>query len=150
VTQFYPRIARTRAPANKTYAAERTVWHGPKARKYNERLDRTEARRLMDLFDLRDWQVKKTDSGRHASGGATYHGTRTITFGKNAPWWMMLHEIAHALSTHADGHNDVYRRNYIHVVRVVLGDWWANRLVVAFREHDLPVAEMLDIEVASQ
>ena len=150
MTQFYPRIARRRAPGNKTYEAERTVWNGPKARKYNERLDRVEAKRLMEMFDLRDWQVKKTDSGRHASGGATYHTTRTITFGKNAPWWMMLHEIAHALSTHDDGHNDVYRRNYIYVVRVVLGDWWANRLVVAFRDHNLPVAEMLDINVSSQ
>jgi hypothetical protein len=63
---------------------------------------------------------------------------------------MMLHEIAHALSTHEDGHNDVYRRNYVHVVRVALGDWWANRLVVAFREHGLPVAEMLDNESSVQ
>jgi hypothetical protein len=148
VTRFVPRTARR--PANKTYEAERTVWNGPKARKHNERLSLVEARRLMALFDLRDWSVKKTDSGRHASGGATYHSTRTITFGTHAPWWMMLHEIAHALSTHEDGHNDVYRRNYVHVVRVALGDWWANRLVVAFREHGLPVAEMLDNESSVQ
>lgn len=121
--------------SNKTYIAEDGVWKGKKAAKHNEPMSSHDIRILLDRFGLHEWTLKRVGS----LGGVCRKHSKTITIGRLAPGWVVYHEMAHALAdTH--GHNAEFRREYIRVVREVLGDWWARRLEVAFRDAKLDVA----------
>lgn len=120
---------------NKTYEAEWTVWTGAKARRHREPMPTHEIRTLLDSHGLQDVTLKRVSS----YGGAYRRKSRLITVGKLAPGWIVYHEIAHALAgSHA--HDPVFRREYVRVVRAALGDWWADRLELAFQRAGLRVA----------
>ena len=122
---------------NLTYAAEREVFLGKKARRWNEPLSMIDAREILTRCGLADWVTKRVPgSGGH---GWCRKADKTIGLGSHAPTWIVVHEAAHALSPTL-GHNATFRMWYVALVRQEMGDYWAERLTLAFKRHGLKVA----------
>ncbi len=125
---------------NLTYKAEHAVWGGKKARRFSEPLSSFRTREVMDSLGLSSWGLKRVQG----YGGACRKQKRLITIGRHAPEWIVYHEMAHALAdTH--GHDARFRGAYLFVVREQLGDYWAQRLEIAFRREKLAVAEFVPV-----
>jgi hypothetical protein len=57
-----------------------------------------------------------------------------IMIGRDAGVYVLLHEIAHALTRPIDrGHGAAWRAAYVKLVEIEISAWWARRLRRAFR-----------------
>lgn len=122
---------------NLTYAAEREVFCGKQARRWNEPLSMIDARDILSRCGLADWATKRVPgSGGH---GWCRKATKTIGLGSHAPAWLVIHEAAHAISP-TRGHDATFRMCYVALVRQEMGDYWAERLTLAFKRHGLSIA----------
>lgn len=123
---------------NLTYAAERKVWLGAKARPHNQPISLNTARDILDRCGLHEWQLKSTGQGNY---GCCYISRKLITVGSHRTAWVIVHEAAHALSPGKRGHNAAFRGEYVRLTGIVFGDYWANRLRLSFERHGLRVIE---------
>jgi hypothetical protein len=99
----------------------------------------------MALADARDLVAKYVNgcvverkqgtTARHTH--ATFHPADppVISLARGAPKWVVCHEIAHAINEGRDrGHGAYFRHDYLVIVELELGPWWARRLRAAFKK----------------
>ena len=125
-----------KAYANKTYEAERGYWAGlPIDHLARRHTTIEEAQAVVDRY-VADCRVSR---GNGLWNGCYYRTQNRISIGGLASAWIVLHEIAHALSVDR-GHGAGFRAAYVKVVRAEYGDEIADGLLEKFGSLNLKVA----------
>lgn len=121
--------------ANGVYAAEFDVFERSPRRSVTEPMGLADARALIEKY-APDVVVERTErtTARDTHGHYTPGSPSVISLARGAPRWVVVHEIAHAMTWERErGHGAIFRREYLVLVERELGPWWARRLRAAFR-----------------
>ena len=79
-------------------------------------------------------------------GGVAYPFWRKICLpSRESSLMVLIHELAHIYSPTGEGHGPIWRRNYVRLVRNVLGDKEADTLIQSFASHQVPIDAVKDV-----
>lgn len=127
---------------NKTYAAEWLCWHkvnkekkGPGALVSLD--DALQIAYKVGVYDVSFRRKKNTGVG----ASTFYYDEREIALAVGAQQWVVLHELAHALSPQR-GHTNLFRGVYLRLIRQFYGEEWFMEMKRCFKQvgisYDFP------------
>lgn len=101
--------------ANKTYEAEYIYWRKMTSKDDPLKEQVTDQQAIDLIRDAlgSDWQYKRTHGLRN---GTCYTISKRICLGREAPKWVLLHELGHGFSSN-HGHNARFRGAYLEMLR---------------------------------